>query len=56
MVAPVCFGMIGCFRLGLAPGLTWLDAGELMAASHELGIAHPQVFLCFLSFTKGYRF
>jgi Flp pilus assembly protein TadD len=27
--------------LGLAPGLTWFDAGELMAASAELGITHP---------------
>lgn len=30
-----------------APGLTWLDAGELAAASAELGIAHPPGFALF---------
>ncbi len=29
---------------GLAPGVTWLDAGELGAAAWELGIAHPPGF------------
>lgn len=29
------------FALGAAPGLTWLDAGELGASAWELGIAHP---------------
>ncbi len=36
--AALC-GMI--LVLGAAPGLTWLDAGELGAAAWELGIAHP---------------
>ncbi len=29
------------YALGAAPGLTWLDAGELGAAAWELGVAHP---------------
>jgi hypothetical protein len=29
------------FVLGAAPGVTWLDAGELGASAWELGIAHP---------------
>lgn len=29
------------FVLGAAPGLTWLDAGELGASAWELGVAHP---------------
>ena len=29
------------FTLACAPGLTWLDAGELGAAAAELGVAHP---------------
>ncbi len=29
------------FALAAAPGLTWLDAGELGAAAWELGVAHP---------------
>ncbi len=29
------------YALGAAPGLTWLDAGELGAAAAELGVAHP---------------
>ena len=36
----------------VAPGLTWLDAGELMAASHELGIAHPPGFPLFIMLHK----
>ena len=36
----------------VAPGLTWLDAGELMAASHELGIAHPPWFPLFIMLHK----
>jgi len=32
------------FVSGLAPGVTWLDAGELGAAAWELGIAHPPGF------------
>jgi hypothetical protein len=28
------------FSYFLAPGLTWLDAGELIAASHSLGLSH----------------
>ncbi|MEE2788618.1 MAG: DUF2723 domain-containing protein [Myxococcota bacterium] len=45
---PLVFGCISCLLIFLAaPGLTWLDAGELMAASHELGIAHPPGFPLF---------
>lgn len=36
-----------------APGLTWLDAGELAAASAELGIAHPPGFALFLLVHKA---
>lgn len=36
------------FVAGAAPGLTWLDAGELGAAAWELGIAHPPGFPAFL--------
>ncbi len=39
---PLILALVGTFyALGAAPGLTWLDAGELAAASHELGVAHP---------------
>jgi tetratricopeptide (TPR) repeat protein len=38
----VILAVVGSFYvMGAAPGITWLDAGELAAASHELGIAHP---------------
>ena len=57
MVAPVCFGIVGCILAwGLAPGLTSFDAGELMAASHELGIAHPPGFPLFAIVHKGISF
>lgn len=35
------------FGLCAAPGLTWLDAGELGAAAFEIGIAHPPGFVVF---------
>lgn len=35
------------FPAAAAPGLTWLDAGELGAAAWELGIAHPPGFPVF---------
>jgi len=38
---------------GLAPGLSWLDAGELGAAGWELGIAHPPGYPLFSLFHKG---
>lgn len=44
--APVLLGFTAAliFISGLAPGVTWLDAGELGAAAWELGIAHPPGF------------
>ncbi len=36
-----------------APGLTWLDAGELGAAAAELGVAHPPGFPIFAAVTHG---
>ncbi len=39
--------------IGVAPGLTWLDAGELAAASNELGIAHPPGMPLFAMLHKG---
>ena len=31
----------GWFLSGAAPGLHWLDSGELIAAAHHLGVSHP---------------
>lgn len=31
----------GWFLTGVAPGLHWLDSGELIAAAHHLGVSHP---------------
>ena len=49
--APTAWGVaIGAallFVLGAAPGLTWLDAGELGASAWELGIPHPTGFPLF---------
>ncbi|MBU0552465.1 DUF2723 domain-containing protein [Myxococcota bacterium] len=39
--AALLFGAGALFSLSAAPGLTWLDAGELGAAAWELGVAHP---------------
>ncbi|MEE2757178.1 MAG: DUF2723 domain-containing protein [Myxococcota bacterium] len=39
--------------IGVAPGLTWLDAGELTAASSELGISHPPGMPVFAMLHKG---
>lgn len=41
--------------LGLlaAPGLTWLDAGELGAAAAEMGVAHPPGFPVFVMVTHA---
>lgn len=36
-----------------APGLTWLDAGELAAAGAELGVAHPPGFPVFALIHKA---
>jgi hypothetical protein len=41
------------FALLAAPGLTWLDAGELGAAAAELGVAHPPGFALFALIHKG---
>jgi len=41
------------FVFAAAPGLTWLDAGELGAAAHELGIAHPPGFSAFAVIHHG---
>lgn len=41
------------FGLLAAPGLTWLDGGELAAASAELGVAHPPGFPLFSLICKG---
>lgn len=38
MVSVVIFGWFLC---GVSPGLYWLDAGEFVAASAELGVVHP---------------
>lgn len=45
-VAPLLLALVAAlvFVAGLAPGVTWLDAGELGAAAWELGIAHPPGF------------
>lgn len=40
------------FGLEAAPGLTWLDAGELGAAAWELGVAHPPGFPVFATLHK----
>ncbi len=50
---PLIFAAAGTFWVwGAAPGMTWLDAGELAAASHELGIAHPPGFPLFSVINK----
>lgn len=44
----IAAGVVGIvFGLLAAPGLTWLDAGELGAAAWEAGIAHPPGFPLF---------
>lgn len=45
------FGVV--FVWAAAPGLTWLDAGELGAAAHELGVAHPPGFAAYAVFHHG---
>jgi hypothetical protein len=46
--AVVAAGLAGLvFALLAAPGLTWLDAGELGASAWELGVAHPPGFPVF---------
>lgn len=47
LAAGVVFGLLA------APGLTWLDGGELAAASAELGVAHPPGFPLFSVLCKG---
>lgn len=47
-------GLVGVLvGLTVAPGLTWLDAGELGAAAAELGIAHPPGFPIFAQLHKA---
>ena len=47
-VPGIIFAVFGAlFVCTAAPGLTWLDAGELGAAAHELGIAHPPGFAAY---------
>lgn len=46
-VAAALYGLLA------APGLTWLDAGELGAASAELGVAHPPGFPLFVMLHKA---
>ena len=56
-MGPLIFAAVGSlYVLGSAPGLTWLDAGELAAASHELGIAHPPGLPLFSLFNKCVAF
>lgn len=43
----------GLAALGAAPGLTWLDGGELGAAAAELGVAHPPGFPLFVMLHKA---
>ena len=53
-LGPLIFAILGTvYVLGSAPGLTWLDAGELAAASYELGIAHPPGLPLFSLINKG---
>jgi hypothetical protein len=52
--AALVFALVGCGLLGvLAPDMTWLDAGELAAASWEMGIAHPPGFPLFVMAHKS---
>jgi len=50
---PVVFGVTFCFCLLLAaPGLTWLDGGELALAAGSMGVAHPPGEPAWLVFAK----
>lgn len=50
ILAAAAAALYGAFA---APGLTWLDAGELGAASAELGVAHPPGFPLFVMLHKA---
>ncbi len=53
-VSGIIFAGFGAlFALVAAPGLTWLDAGELGAAAHELGVAHPPGFAAYTVIHHG---
>ncbi len=50
----ILFALVGvAVALGAAPGLTWLDGGELGAAAAELGVAHPPGFPLFALLHKA---
>ena len=40
-LAVLLCGFATVFAAGAAPGVEWLDAGELTAAGYTLGISHP---------------
>jgi tetratricopeptide (TPR) repeat protein len=37
----LCWGSFAWFSLGVSPDIFWLDSGELVAATAELGVIHP---------------
>ncbi len=37
----LCWGAFAWFSLGVSPDIFWLDSGELVAATAELGVIHP---------------
>jgi len=37
----LCWGSFAWFSVGVSPDIYWLDSGELVAATAELGVIHP---------------
>lgn len=53
LVAGLGLGIWAAYVFTCAPGLAWYDAGELTAAAHALGIAHPTGFPLWLLLAKA---
>jgi 4-amino-4-deoxy-L-arabinose transferase-like glycosyltransferase len=46
-------GFFGLYVITAAPGLYWMDSGELTAAGYGLGVAHPPGFALYILLSKA---